>query len=788
MASPARIDGTLPRRFSRSVRRRSGLLAIGLLFALALVAPAGAAAATAPNEREITATLVVFVENRDGGCVHDAAVWFPDVPGAVSYRITGIDHFFYGRVEGTGPPFHDDAAYSFGPAPPAGTHRFMLGGGAGSSPCTDDIEAYWRARWEILGGVAIFDGRPPGRIAGKVTSDGKALAGVTVTAGGPATLTDTTAPDGSYSISVPEDKLGSYTVTPTLPETEFTPASKTVTVESGGTATADFVKNDGFFEVFVETYEGAPAQGASISIGDETKLTNASGLARFEVEPAQQFNVRANGGNTTPPDPKYQRQHAPGTAQREVVLVGLEYPVHLEALFTLAPVCQGKYADFFGESGRVEGTSGDDVLFGAGQTTVDGLGGDDLLCASTDGVALVGGPGNDTIFGSYGEGGTGDDLITLTSYESGGGGTGGGAGAAAFRSAGADEGGSGWGGPGVDKIIGTEFADFIHGGNSDSDFDDGLPEDTGDDTLVGGGGADQIVGRGGDDDIRGGDGGTDGEPQELRGDGGNDTIRGGSGADLISGDGGVEAGRDPKMVYFGGVFNDSRELGGFPSFEYSPDRDTLFGADGDDVIAGVGDDDHLDGGDGVDYLFGHDGEDTCVQGEFFSDDVEKKQQGFSHGSDCELPKRSDASVPQPPAQQPGQLQPGQQTVGQFPGDSGVPDQTPPAARFSSGRTCFLLADGYCPQGLEVSEDSTVRAGGAFSAPGGASAQFRFFRTSEQVHAGEFVELQLRTSARGRRAVRRSLARGRWVRARIRIAITDSAGNTRVLRRILIIRP
>jgi Ca2+-binding RTX toxin-like protein len=87
------------------------------------------------------------------------------------------------------------------------------------------------------------------------------------------------------------------------------------------------------------------------------------------------------------------------------------------------------------------------------------------------------------------------------------------------------------GGPGRDRLIGTEFRDFIEGkGGSDVLFglggNDVMDGDAGNDTLFGGAGNDQMDGGTGNDRIFG-DAGND----IISGDEGNDIMDGGAGND-----------------------------------------------------------------------------------------------------------------------------------------------------------------------------------------------------------------------------------------------------------------
>ncbi|MFU8865141.1 MAG: Hint domain-containing protein [Rhodobacterales bacterium] len=147
----------------------------------------------------------------------------------------------------------------------------------------------------------------------------------------------------------------------------------------------------------------------------------------------------------------------------------------------------------FSEIESVELGQADDTLDASATTqgvNVDGGAGNDSLVGGSGNDTLLGGDGNDTILGGGGndmiEGGAGNDLLA--------------------------------GGDGDDSIDGGSGDDLIFGG----DGDDTLNGDAGNDTIFGGAGNDVIDGGDGDDLLFGG--------------AGNDTILGGDGNDTIYGD------------------------------------------------------------------------------------------------------------------------------------------------------------------------------------------------------------------------------------------------------------
>ncbi len=130
------------------------------------------------------------------------------------------------------------------------------------------------------------------------------------------------------------------------------------------------------------------------------------------------------------------------------------------------------------------------VYSGAGDDSITGGGGDDLVYAGDGSDSVTGGGGADLIYGGAGAdtltGGTGNDTL--------------------------------YGGDGDDSLSGEAGDDALFGGEGSDQIDGG----TGNDTIEGGAGNDSITGGSGNDTIAGGTG--------------RDTIDGGDGDDVIYGD------------------------------------------------------------------------------------------------------------------------------------------------------------------------------------------------------------------------------------------------------------
>ncbi|WP_197491123.1 hypothetical protein [Planctomyces sp. SH-PL62] len=293
-------------------------------------------------------------------------------------------------------------------------------------------------------------------------------------------------------------------------------------------------------------------------------------------------------------------------------------------------VYAGDGDDFVRANGRLFGEAGNDRLEGAGGDCplfIDGGAGNDSICGN-DGVdVLLGGLGNDSIWGAGG-----NDYID--------------GGAGRDRLAGNDghdviEGGIGsdviLGGAGDDKLSGGDGDDVILG---DADSDCGstviykIGAGQGNDYIDGGAGDDTLNGDAGYDVIFGGDGddligvlsyqglafGED-DIDVILGGAGDDRISGGAGADVIDGGDGddtIFGDEDADQIYGGpgddvleGGIGDDRIEGGLGADRISggDGDDLIAGQEGDDIISGDAGNDQIDGGDGADQIDGGDGDD-----------------------------------------------------------------------------------------------------------------------------------------------------------------------------------
>ncbi len=264
----------------------------------------------------------------------------------------------------------------------------------------------------------------------------------------------------------------------------------------------------------------------------------------------------------------------------------------------------------------VQGDAGNDVMYGgtgddsilgvSGNDTGYGEDGNDYMVAGSEGVAFYGGAGNDTLSGGYAastlDGGDGNDLIT--GY------------------AGADriDGGAGadslTGGAGNDSIAGGDGNDTLIGGAGN----DRLSGDAGADSLTGGDGADILYGGAGDT-VVGGEGGTDNDTLVLTYadvesityvDGTNEA---GTVTFTAASGGGTLTFSEIESIQYAGAVDGTSGADSIGAGFVDAQGDAIDGADGnnDTVFAGAGND-RVKALAGDDHIFGGDGDDTLVGG------------------------------------------------------------------------------------------------------------------------------------------------------------------------------
>ncbi|MDF0665708.1 MAG: calcium-binding protein [Nitrospira sp.] len=203
------------------------------------------------------------------------------------------------------------------------------------------------------------------------------------------------------------------------------------------------------------------------------------------------------------------------------------------------------------------------------------------------------------------------------------------------------------GGEGNDALSGDGGDDVLDGGEGNDilvgDTEQGLnliyPTTPGNDFLTGGAGNDQLDGNAGDDVLLGGSGndqlsgdddGVDSSQEGadwLEGGDGDDVLLGRGGDDTLLGDAGVDAlyggvgndsliGGEGNDVGFGGTGDDEIIAGeGIDQFDGESGNDVVFGDEGNDLLLGGDGLDELDGGAGDDLFGGGADADTIFGGE-----------------------------------------------------------------------------------------------------------------------------------------------------------------------------
>jgi hypothetical protein len=115
------------------------------------------------------------------------------------------------------------------------------------------------------------------------------------------------------------------------------------------------------------------------------------------------------------------------------------------------------------------------------------------------------------------------------------------------------------------------------------------------------------------------------------------------------------------------------------------------------------------------------------------------------------------------------------------------DSTAPLMRIAGRRVQdpikrrMIVVEAACPL-----EACVASARGSLSLPG-AARTYRFRSSARQIASGGNAKLKLRLRPRVRRAIKRALAKRRYLRAKISVAAKDAAGNTATARRDVTLR-
>jgi serralysin len=306
----------------------------------------------------------------------------------------------------------------------------------------------------------------------------------------------------------------------------------------------------------------------------------------------------------------------------------------------------GTITDEFGATDTLISLEG--VATGAGNDTLNGSSGDDIMAGGPGADALNGNAGTDTA--SYITAAAGVAIVLANASSSWTGDAQGdvyssieriqgssfadvldGTGTTALDGAGGndllygDNSGSLFqGGAGVDQMVALGGADTAEGG-ADNDY---FYAGDGNDTGFGGAGIDVLIGDAGEDTLTGGTdqdylfGGDNNDT--LTGEDGVDVLHGEAGDDLAFGGAGIDYfyagagadtanGGDDVDIFVMDAGNDTVNGEAGNDYVYAgADNDTIFGGAGIDVIQGEAGDDIIDSGTEVDYVFLGTGDDTFV--------------------------------------------------------------------------------------------------------------------------------------------------------------------------------
>ena len=83
--------------------------------------------------------------------------------------------------------------------------------------------------------------------------------------------------------------------------------------------------------------------------------------------------------------------------------------------------------------------------------------------------------------------------------------------------------------------------------------------------------------------------------------------------------------------------------------------------------------------------------------------------------------------------------------------------------------------------MKSGEAATVTVRASVSVPAGAARTLRFKTVKRSLRAGVRKKIRLKLKRSAKRAAKRAIARGRHLKAKIKITVKDKAGNTTVKR-------
>lgn len=285
------------------------------------------------------------VENTVGDrCSFNVVLPFSEVPGAISYRWTGLFNGWYRFSDTRTPPNWHDSVVLDGKTftAPAGQHWFGATGGSGPAPC-----ANYAAAWEIVEAKAIM---PDPVIKGKVLrADGTPAIGASLKVTRPDNTTFTrgiSSLDGSYSTSG-LNPLGAYkveVVDSTGRQFCVAPASSGCSLSATRTvppdATVDFVERT---PLVVGTVVGgtdgthpndvAPAAGVPVSVSGTSKAgARLSFSTKTDAGGAYEVPVRTGEWDVSFPAYACVRDVTPCTQTKHVSLPSSDSKARVDAV------------------------------------------------------------------------------------------------------------------------------------------------------------------------------------------------------------------------------------------------------------------------------------------------------------------------------------------------------------------------------------------------------------------------------------------------------------------------
>jgi hypothetical protein len=201
-----------------NLRVRWSMRLVALALAVACAAPSAASAAIRPTKTVKLPTYIDYFSqalpgpNDPGRCVAIAAAIWPNVPGAVSYSVSGTNHHPFAYVVSTsGPPFTKDV-YKLGAATfvaPSGAHWLPISSASTGQGCEQAEAGLESLGMYVVSATATLP-KNLELISGRMMKGDQGAARERIVIRGPTTTSTRTNGDGTWAETV---KKGNYTVT-----------------------------------------------------------------------------------------------------------------------------------------------------------------------------------------------------------------------------------------------------------------------------------------------------------------------------------------------------------------------------------------------------------------------------------------------------------------------------------------------------------------------------------------------------------------------------------------------